>query len=131
MTKIEAVVREQRLGAVIERLELLGVQPLSVYAVRCSGAGEGRRIHVRGRSVSLAFVRKVMLEWCGPDDEVNAVVRAIRHCADDGEPGSCTIFLQNTTEPVSEPVECRGQGIRTARRTGFGAYADAPLARTS
>jgi nitrogen regulatory protein PII len=94
MTKIEAVVREQRIGAVIERLGLLGVRAFSVYSVQCMGHGEVRRAAIRGRTVSVAFVRKVMLEWFGADDQAHCIVRAIRHCADEGEPGDCTIFIQ-------------------------------------
>jgi nitrogen regulatory protein PII len=110
MTKIEAVVREQRIGAVVERLGLLGVHSLSIYAVRSAGPGEQRRLAIRGRTVSVAFVRKVMLEWCGPDDQARSIVRAIRHCADLGEPGDCTIFLQSaeavdSSDPQPFPVE--------------------------
>jgi nitrogen regulatory protein PII len=127
MTKIEAVVREQRIGAVVERLGLLGVQSLSVYAVKSAGHGEQRRLAIRGRSVSLAFVRKVMLEWCGPDDQVRAIVRAIRHCADQGEPGDCTIFLQHTDPVESRETDSPSAGHLAARAPRLPAHTGASL----
>jgi nitrogen regulatory protein PII len=131
MTKIEAVVRERRIGAVLERLGLLGIRALSVYPVRSAGYGEERRLAIRGRTVSVAFVRKVMLEWCGPDEQAHCVVRAIRHSADGGEAGDCTIFLQNIDAADSGVAGCFSEGPFPAIAAGDRSHGGAPLSRTS
>jgi nitrogen regulatory protein PII len=131
MTKIEAVVREQRIDAVVERLGLLGVHTLSIYGVRCTGHGEVRRSSIRGRTVAVAFVRKVMLEWYGPDDQAHCVVRAIRHCADAGEPGDCTIFIQNADAADASEARPLSEERVAALAAGRPSHGDAQLTRTS
>ncbi|MGA2447183.1 MAG: P-II family nitrogen regulator [Polyangiaceae bacterium] len=131
MTKIEAVVREQRVGPVLERLGLLGIGGLSVYPVKSAGHGEGRRLAIRGRTVVVAFVRKVMLEWCGPDELAHSIVRAIRHCADAGEPGDCAIFLQSADAVDTDSTEAGSEGHNPALAAKRRSHEGLPLSRIS
>jgi nitrogen regulatory protein PII len=94
MTKVEAVVHEHRLADVLERLLLVGESDVAVYPVRSAGHGDRHHLAVRGGTVIVAFARKVMLEWYGPDERADTVVRAIRRCAGDDETGGCTVLLQ-------------------------------------
>lgn len=100
MTKIQAIVREQQLDAVIERLVLVGVRGLTVCLGRGMGRGGAHREVFRGSAYRVDFVSRVILEWYGPDDEADAVLRAIQQRAFTGEIGDGRIFLQQVEEAV-------------------------------
>jgi nitrogen regulatory protein P-II 1 len=100
MTKIEAIVREERLDAVIERLVLVGVRGLTLGMARGMGRGGAHREVFRGSAYQVDFVSRVLLEWYGPDDEADAIVRAIQQRAATGEVGDGRIFIQRIEEAV-------------------------------
>jgi nitrogen regulatory protein P-II 1 len=100
MTKIQAIVREQQLDAVIERLVLVGVRGLTVFLGRGMGRGGAHREVFRGSAYRVDFVSKVIVEWYGPDDEADAVLRAIQQRAFTGEVGDGRIFVQQVEEAV-------------------------------
>ncbi len=77
MRKVQAVVREQRVDAVVERLVLLGIRGLTLYPAKTYTQGEGRREVFRGSPYNVSFLPRVRLEWYGPDEQADAVVRAI------------------------------------------------------
>jgi nitrogen regulatory protein PII len=104
MLKVQAIVREQRLEAVVERLLLIGIRGLTIIPVRGSGEKEYRAIF-RGGSYPVHFTSKVLLEWFGPDDEADAVMRAIVHVAATGAVGDGSIFV----EPLRIRTGERGQ----------------------
>jgi nitrogen regulatory protein PII len=106
MKRVQAIIREQRLDAVVERLVLIGVRGLTLYPTRGMGRSRGHAI-ARGSPYRVDFVSKVMLEWTGSDDQADAVVRAITQQAATGKIGDGKIFVQ----PVEEAVR-----IRTSER---------------
>ena len=103
MMKVVAIIREQVLEPVIERLVRIGVRGLTISAVRGAGRSGGRREVFRGSAYNLVFVPKVQLEWYGPDEEADAVVRAILLRAATGKIGDGKIFVS----PVEEAVRIR------------------------
>jgi nitrogen regulatory protein P-II 1 len=103
MTKVQAIVREQRLDAIIERLLLIGVRGLTLGVVRGSGDGATHREVFRGSSYRVDYVSKILIEWYGPDEEADAVIRAIQQRASTGEAGDGTII----SLPVEEAVRIR------------------------
>jgi len=105
--KVVAVIREQQLEAVIERLLAIGVRGLTISAVKGAGRSGGRREVFRGSAYKTSFVPKVQLEWFGPDGEADAVVRAIVVRAATGKIGDGKIFVS----PVEEAVRI-GTGER-------------------
>ena len=107
MKKVIAIIREQQLETVIERLLRIGVRGLTVSAVKGAGRSGGRREVFRGSAYIAVFVPKVQLEWYGPDDEADAVVRAIVVRAATGKIGDGKIFVS----PVEEAVRI-GTGER-------------------
>jgi nitrogen regulatory protein P-II 1 len=109
MLKVQAIVREERLEAIIQRLLLIGIRGLTIIPVRGSGAGEYKAFF-RGGSYPVHFISKVLLEWFGPDDEADAVIRAIVQVAATGAVGDGSIFV----EPVEEALR-----IRTGERGPF------------
>jgi nitrogen regulatory protein P-II 1 len=111
MVKVQAVIREGRLDAVVERLVLIGIRGLTVMPVKGAGAGDAYRAVFRGGAYTVSFIPKVLLEWYGPADEADAVMRAIARAGATGETGDGKIFV----EPVEEALR-----IRTGER-GVGA----------
>jgi nitrogen regulatory protein P-II 1 len=98
MTKVQAVIREQQLEAVLERLELIGENDVTVTPVRGAGQDQSRREVFRGGAYKVDLVPKMLVEWYGPDERVDAVVRAIVQRAQTGNVGDGRIFLQHFAE---------------------------------
>jgi nitrogen regulatory protein P-II 1 len=100
LNKVQAIIREERLDAVIERLVLIGVRGLTIIAVKGAGRTGGRREVFRGSAYQVTFLPKVLLEWFGPEQETDAVVRAIAQRACTGKLGDGKIFVQAVEEAV-------------------------------
>jgi nitrogen regulatory protein PII len=99
MQKVQAIIREERLQAVVERLLLIGIRGLTIVPVRGSGAGEYQAFF-RGGAYPVHFVPKVLLEWYGLDDDVDAVIRAIMQVACTGAVGDGSIFVEFVEEAI-------------------------------
>ncbi len=104
MTKVQAVIREERLDAVVERLALIGVHDIVIGPVHGAGRSQGRREVFRGSAYQVTLLPKVQIEWCGPDHQADAVVRAIEQRAHTGKIGDGKIFLQRVEDvfPIGE-----------------------------
>jgi len=100
MKRVQAIIREERLDAVVERLVLIGVRGLTIQAVKGAGRSGGRREVFRGGVYQVWFVPKIELEWVGPDDEADAVVRAIVTRGATGKIGDGKVFVQTVEEAV-------------------------------
>jgi nitrogen regulatory protein P-II 1 len=99
MTKLQAVIREERLDAVVERLVAIGVRGLTFAPAKGMGRSGGYAIF-RGSPYRVDFVSKVLLEWYGPDHEAEAVARAIVQRAATGKIGDGKIFFSRVDEAV-------------------------------
>lgn len=100
MTKVQAIIREDRFDAVVERLLLIGVRGLTVLRVLGGGQGSEHREVFRGGAYQVSLVPKVMLEWYGTDDQADAVVRAVQQRAATGAIGDGKIFLEHVDHAV-------------------------------
>jgi nitrogen regulatory protein P-II 1 len=100
LTKVQGIIREERIDAVVERLVLIGIRGLTVVRVKGAGRTGGRRDVFRGGAYNVAFVPKLLLEWYGPDEQAEAVVRAIQQRASTGKIGDGKIFVQRVDEAV-------------------------------
>jgi nitrogen regulatory protein P-II 1 len=103
MKKVLAIIREVQLDPVVERLVMIGVRGLTVTFVKGAGRSGGRREVFRGSAYRTTFVPKILLEWYGPDDEAEAIVRAIVLRAGTGKIGDGKIFV----EPVDDALRIR------------------------
>ncbi len=97
--KVQAIIREERLEAVVERLVAIGVRGLTLAPAKGMGRSGGHSIF-RGSAYRVDFVSKVLLEWYGPDDEAEAVARAILQRGATGKIGDGKIFIQRVEEAV-------------------------------
>jgi nitrogen regulatory protein P-II 1 len=97
--KVQAIIREERLEAVVERLLAIGIRGLTMTPAKGMGRSGGHSIF-RGSAYRVDFVSKVLLEWYGADDEADVVTRAIVQRAATGKIGDGKIFFQRVEEAV-------------------------------
>jgi nitrogen regulatory protein P-II 1 len=100
LTKIQAIIREQKLDAVVERLVAIGVRGLTLLQVKGAGRSGGRREVYRGSAYQTAFVPKILIEWYGREEDADAIVRAIEQRANTGKIGDGKIFVQRVEEAI-------------------------------
>jgi nitrogen regulatory protein P-II 1 len=103
MTKVEAIIRPQRLDEVKTALDELGITGLTVSEVRGAGAQKGYTQHYRGAEYTVNLLQKLKLEVVTREDRVDDVVGAITSSARTGEIGDGKIFLS----PVADAVRIR------------------------
>jgi nitrogen regulatory protein P-II 1 len=81
---------------------------LTITPVKGAGRSGGPREVFRGSAYQVLFVPKIMLEWYGPDDKADAIVRAIALRACTGKIGDGKIFVQPVEEALSIRTGERG-----------------------
>src|SRR5436853_1867750 len=100
MTKVEALIRPQKLDDVKAALTDIGVKGMTVSEVRGSGKQKGFTQHYRGAEYTVNLIQKVKLEIVVPDNEAKVVAEAIQKAAQTGEIGDGKIFLIPVTEAI-------------------------------
>jgi nitrogen regulatory protein P-II 1 len=100
MKKVHAIVREERVADIVERLVLIGVRGLTIGSVKGFGRTSGHTEVFRGSAYKVDFVSKVQIEWYGPDEKADAVMRAIEQRAVTGKLGDGKIFVEDVEEAV-------------------------------
>ncbi len=103
MTKIEAIVRPEKLEPLVDRLSELGYPGLHYTDVQGHGRQKGVKELFRGREYEIKFVPKIKLEIVVADDKVETIVEAISAIARTGQVGDGKIFLS----PVMDAVRVR------------------------
>jgi nitrogen regulatory protein P-II 1 len=109
VTKVEALIRPDRVESVVERLRLIGARGLTVSTVQGCGRSAGRDSTFRGVTYRIHFRPKVLLEWVGDDDDVDAVIRAVLKAAVTGRIGDGKIFVSPVVEAVRVRTGERGK----------------------
>ena len=109
MKKIEALIRNEKLEAVRNALDHLGVPGITATEVRGSGAQRGITETYRGSKVTIRFLPKVKLEMVITDDLVDAVVETIVKEARTGAMGDGKIFISNIEDIVRIRTGEKGQ----------------------
>ena len=103
MTKVEALVRPQKLDEVKAALSDIGIGGLTVTEVRGSGKQKGFTQHYRGAEYTVNLLQKIKIEVVVPDDQARPVAEAIANAARTGEIGDGKIFLI----PIGEAIRIR------------------------
>lgn len=93
MTKIEAIVRPNKLDDVKAALDDLGLTGVTVTHVMGSGKQRGRTQHYRGQEYVVALLDKVKIETVVEDNRVDEILNAIADAAGTGEIGDGKIFV--------------------------------------
>ncbi len=100
MKRIEAFVRVNKLEAVKQALEEIGVMGLSVEQVRGYGRQQGQTEQFRGSTYALNLIPKTKIETVVPDAQLEEAIKAIVDAAQTGELGDGKIFVSDVTEAV-------------------------------
>ncbi len=103
MTKVEALIRPQRLDEVKAALNDIGIYGMTVTEVRGAGKQKGFTQHYRGAEYTVNLLQKLKLEIVVPDDQARQVAEAIVQAARTGEIGDGKIFLT----PVADAIRIR------------------------
>jgi nitrogen regulatory protein P-II 1 len=100
MKKIEAIIRESKLGRVRDALDLKGLHGMTITQARGLGAQAGRSTTYRGAQHRIDFVPRVKVEIVVDDEHADAVVDTIYETAHTGEVGDGRILIANLQEVI-------------------------------
>ena len=93
MRKVEAIIKPFKLDDVIEALQGIGIQGMTVTEVRGCGRQKGHTELHRGAEYVVDFLPKIKLETAVRDDMVDKVVQAIVGAAKTGRIDDGKIFI--------------------------------------
>lgn len=99
MKKIEAIIRDSKLGRVRDALELVGIHGMTITQARGVGSQTGRQSTYRAAYRS-DFVPRVKLEIVVDDEHADRVVDTIYETAHTGEFGDGRILISDLAEVI-------------------------------
>ena len=113
INKVEALIRYERLQAVQDALDEIGVSGLNVTEVKGCGRQKGYTEQYRGSRANISLLPKLKVESVVPADITDRVVEAIVSAAYTGETGDGLLFVI----PVGQAVRIRTgeRGVETVR----------------
>jgi nitrogen regulatory protein P-II 1 len=121
MKKIEAIIRAERLQAVQDALDELGVSGLTVSEVMGCGRQKGYTEQYRGSRVNISLLPKTKIEAVVPDEVVDKAVDAIVAAAYTGEIGDGRLFVYDCEQSVRIRTGERGpETVRHEAPVGWG-----------
>src|ERR671914_2064876 len=103
MNKVEALVRYERLQAIQDALDEIGVSGLNVTEVKGCGRQKGYTESYRGSRANISLLPKLKVESVVPDDVVDRVVDAIIGASYTGETGDGRVFIS----PIEGAIRIR------------------------
>jgi nitrogen regulatory protein P-II 1 len=121
MKKIEAIIRAERLQAVQDALDELGVSGLTVSEVMGCGRQKGYTEQYRGSRANISLLPKIKIESVLPDEVVDQTVDAIIAAAYTGEIGDGRVFVLDIEQSVRIRTGERGpETVRHEAPVGWG-----------
>jgi nitrogen regulatory protein PII len=121
MKKIEAIIRPERLQAVQDALDELGVSGLTVSEVMGCGRQKGYTEQYRGSRANISLLPKLKVETVVADEVVDASVDAIVGGAYTGETGDGRVFVWSVEQAVRIRTGERGEEtVSHEARIGWG-----------
>ena len=108
-TKIEAIIREERLNDVKEALRELGIVGMNVFEVRGHGRQGGIELAGRTGSYRVDMLTKIQLNIVLSDHNVDKTIDTICDAARTGETGDGLIFVYPVQDVVRIRTGERGQ----------------------
>ena len=100
MKKIDAIIKPFKLDEVIEALQDVGVQGLSVIEVKGFGRQKGHTELYRGAEYVVDFLPKVKIEVVLADDQVDGAIEAIINAARTDKIGDGKIFVSAVEQAI-------------------------------
>jgi nitrogen regulatory protein P-II 1 len=108
MTKIEAIIRPNKVDAVKEALIEVGTEGMTLSEVRGHGRQKGHSEVYRGREYQADLLPKIKLEIVVQDNVVEKVVQVILDAAYTGQIGDGKIFLYKLEDVIRIRSQERG-----------------------
>ncbi|HMF30991.1 MAG TPA: P-II family nitrogen regulator [Candidatus Lokiarchaeia archaeon] len=109
---IEAYIRPERLQAVKDALEVMGIKGMSISQVKGHGAQGGIKLAGRAGSYNVEFIDKVKLEICvDGDTDLEAIINHIADAARTGKPGDGKIFVLPIDDAIRIRTMERGESV--------------------
>jgi nitrogen regulatory protein P-II 1 len=108
MTKMEVIIRPERLEELQHQLEEMGLTGMTVTEVRGAGRQAGYVERYRGLEYRVRLLPKVKVELVVPDPMVEDVVKTIRNACLTGEVGDGKIFMWKLDDAVRIRTGDRG-----------------------
>ncbi|GAB4335371.1 MAG: P-II family nitrogen regulator [Dehalococcoidia bacterium] len=108
MKRIDAIIRPQRLQAVMHALEELGYPGMTVAEVKGHGKQKGVTEQWRGREYKVDFLSKVWLLMVVEDEHLEQVIQAILDNAATGDIGDGKIFISTVDDVIRVRTRERG-----------------------
>lgn len=93
MKKVEAIIRPEKLGILLDALKELGYPGMTITEVKGHGVQRGIVQQWRGRQYTVEFLPKIKLEIVISDADVTKILTAIRENATTGEVGDGKVFV--------------------------------------
>jgi len=100
MKQIQAIIRREKLGDVMDALEVIQCPGIMAWAIEGHGKQKGIKEQFRGRSYTVRLIPKVKIEIIVQDEEVDAVVAAILKSAATGQVGDGKIFISTVDQAI-------------------------------
>ena len=100
MKLITAIIKPHMLDSVRDALSPAGIQGLTVTEVKGFGRQKGHTEIYRGAEYSVDFVPKVKIEVVANDDQVEAIIEAVKTSARTGEIGDGKIFVSDIGQAI-------------------------------
>lgn len=113
MKRIEAFVRVNRLEAVKDALESVGIRGLSCEGVRGYGRQMGRTDLYRGSTYAVNLLPKMRIEVVVRDEDLEAALDAIVEAARTGEVGDGKLFVTEVLDAIRVRTGERGDAALT------------------
>lgn len=109
MTKIEAIIRPEKVDMVIETLELLGHSGMTKTEVEGHGKQKGIVEQFRGKEYRLMFIPKIKIEIVVKDKDAEKVVQSIISTVFTGQIGDGKIFVSEVKDVIRVRTSERGE----------------------
>jgi nitrogen regulatory protein P-II 1 len=109
MKKIEAIIREEKLHAVIDALEQAGYPGVTVTDVRGHGKQRGSKANWHGQYQPHTFKTKTRLEIVVRDSDLNRILNTISETARSGNFGDGKIFVSEISDAIRIRTQQRGE----------------------
>lgn len=100
MTKIEAIIRPDKMDDVKAALDELGVKGMTFIHVMGAGKQRGRTQYYRGQEYVVNLLDKIKLETVVMDELADEVVKTIISFGATGEIGDGKIFLSKISDAI-------------------------------
>ncbi len=111
MKRIEAIIRPEKLDAVVEKLGELGYPGLNYTEVQGHGRQKGMKEIFRGREYDIKFVPKIKIEIVAQDSQADKIIEAIIKVSQTGQIGDGKIFVSDVINAIRVRTEEHGDDV--------------------